>query len=413
VAFRSDRVAIGAVFAAHGAVQGTFATRIPAISEHLHLTPGSLGIALLMPGVGALALMPTTGRVIHRLGARAATRLLMAMWCLALILPSLAPNLPALCVALLVFGACAGMADVAMNAQGSALEQRVGKSIMSSLHGLWSVGGFAAAGIGALAAAANIGVATHFGVMALVLLTISLFACHGLPATAPVVAEAGIDEPKPPRFALPTGIVLVIALVAFCAVVCEIAGSDWAAVYLRRVLGSGHATAALGYTVFAAGMATCRLVGDQIIRRLGPVRTVRIGASVGTCGVLVVAWAVNPAATIVGFGLIGVGVAVVVPLAFAAAGRVGARGGSAQTGHAIAGVATIAYGAGLAAPGMIGGIASFASLRVSFLVVAAAAAAVAASASVLRIRPSDPPSAVQPDPADAANRTLAAPEALT
>jgi MFS family permease len=389
VSFRSNRIAIGTVFAVHGAVQGTFATRIPAISEHLHLTPGTLGVALLMPGVGSLALMPTTGRLIHSIGGRAATRLLLAAWCIVLVLPSFAWNLPSLCAALLIFGACAGMADVAMNSQGVALEQRMGKSIISSLHGLWSVGGFVAAGIGALAAALNVGVRVHFGVMAVALLVAGLVACHWLPSMRATKVGDVADEPKPPRFAFPTGVVLAIALVAFCAVFCEIAGSDWAAVYLRRVLGSGHATAALGYTVFAAGMATCRLVGDRIIRRFGPVRTVRIGAIVGTVGAVLIVWAVSAAMTVVGFGLMGVGVAVVVPLAFAAAGRVGARGGSAQTGHAIAGVATVAYGAGLAAPGAIGGIAALTSLRASFVLIAAFAAIVATSAHVLRVRPGD------------------------
>jgi hypothetical protein len=72
VSFRVNRVAVGTIFAVHGAVGGTFATRIPAIAEHLHLTPGSLGIALFMPGIGSMALMPTTGRLIHALGSRAA-----------------------------------------------------------------------------------------------------------------------------------------------------------------------------------------------------------------------------------------------------------------------------------------------------------------------------------------------------
>ncbi|HEY1489172.1 MAG TPA: MFS transporter, partial [Micromonosporaceae bacterium] len=264
---------------------------------------------------------------------------------------------------------------------------RIGKSILPGLHGLWSIGGFVAAGVGALVVRASLGVPAHFAAVSMVLLAIGQAACYRLPATAtPVGAPAGGDEPKPPRFALPSGPVLAIAVIAFCAVFPEVAGQDWAAVYLRRVLGSGHTTAALGYTVFAAGMAICRLYGDRFIRRIGAVPTVRIGAVAGTVGTGLIVWAVNAPLTIVGFGLMGVGIAVVVPLAFAAAGRIGSRTGSAQTGHAIAGVATIAYGAGLAAPGAIGGIASLTSLRASFVVVALLVAAVAAAAGVLRVR---------------------------
>ena len=382
MSFRAQRIGIGTVFAVHGAVTGTFATRIPAIAEHLHLAPGALGAALFMPAVGSLALMPFTGRLIHRLGGKAATHILLGFWCVLLILPSLATSLITLCLALLFYGAASGTADVAMNAQGVALEQRMGKSIISGLHGLWSVGGFVAAGIGALAAHENVDVRIHFGVMAIALLILGQVACHWLAPTDR--ADATADAVKPPRFALPSGIVLVIGLIAFCAVFAELAGTDWVAVYLRRVLGAGHATAALGYTVFAAGMAICRLTGDRFIRRVGAQRSVRIGGTVGTAGAVLIVLALNSALTIVGFGLMGIGIAVVVPLAFAAAGRVGAGEGGSQTGHAIAGVATIAYGSGLAAPGAIGGLASITSLRISFILVAVLVAVVAIGAGVLR-----------------------------
>ena len=150
--------------------------------------------------------------------------------------------------------------------------------------------------------------------------------------------------------------------------------------------------AALGYAIFAFAMAACRLTGDRFIRKFGAVRAVRAGAIAGAIGAALVVAAVNTVLTMIGFGLIGLGVAVVVPLAFVAAGRLAraqtsARGGTAtsgaRTGNAIAGVATIAYGAGLAAPGVIGGIASLTSLRASFIVVTVLVAAVAVFAGVL------------------------------
>src|SRR5262249_9794089 len=121
------------------------------------------------------------------------------------------------------------------------------------------------------------------------------------------------------------------------------------------------------------------LLGDRIVNRLGPVTTVRLGGSAATIGALIVAVSRVPALAIIGFAFIGLGVAVVVPLAFTAAGNAGPRPGAQ-----IAGVATIAYGAGLAAPASIGGIAHASSLSVSFLVVAALAALVALGAEKLR-----------------------------
>ncbi len=389
--FRSQRIGIGAVFAVHGAVVGTFATRIPTIAEHLQLSTGQLGAALFVPAVGSLSMMPFTGRLIHRLGGKRATQIFLAMWCMSLALPAFALSLPMLCVALYIYGATSGMSDIAMNAQGVELEQRMGKSIISGLHGLWSVGGFIGAGIGWLAVRADVDLRWHFCVMAIVLTVLGQAACRLIVATPRDQAS----EIEPPAFALPSGVVLVIAMVAFCAVFAELAGSDWAAVYMRKVLNADHATAALGYTVFALAMSIARLAGDRFIRRVGAVRAVRLSATMGAVGAVLIVAAVNPALTMAGFGLMGIGIAVVVPLAFAAAGRVGStRGG---TGHAIAGVATIAYGSGLAAPGAIGGIASFSSLRVSFGLVAVLVGVVALAAGVLRDREPVTPEAVATD----------------
>jgi MFS family permease len=388
MSIRSQRIGIGAVFAVHGAVVGTFATRIPTIAEHLHLSTGVLGAALFLPAVGSLSMMPFTGRLIQRLGGRTSVAVFLTLWCLSLAVPAYATSLPLLCAGLYVYGATSGMADVAMNAQGVELEERIGRSIISGLHGLWSVGGFVGAGIGWLAVRANVDVRWHFSVMAALLAVLGLLMSRLIVEAPPAAAGADTDSDGH-SFALPSGAILIIAVVAFCAVFAELAGSDWAAIYLRRVLDSNHATAALGYTVFALTMSAARLSGDTFIRKLGAVRAVRIGASTGTLGAALVVWAPNAPVTLVGFGLMGIGVAVVVPLAFAAAGRIGARTGN--TGHAIAGVATIAYGAGLAAPGAIGGIASLTSLRISFLVVTVLVGIVAVSAGVLRNRDADTP----------------------
>jgi MFS family permease len=398
---RRQRWAIATIFAVHGAVMGTFATRIPAIAEHLHLGPGALGLALAMPAAGSLSMMPLTGRLIHRVGTRTATRLLIALFCALLALPALAPSLLLLCLAMVCLGAAAGTSDIAMNAEGSALEQRMGKSIMSSLHGMWSVGGFVAAGIGTVAARAEVDARLHLAVMALALLVVGQVAGLGLPAGP----EASVEEPagggpERPRFGLPSGVVLVIGLVAFCAVFAEAAGADWAAVYMRDVLGSGHATAAATYGVFAASMAATRLVGDRVVRRFGATPTVRWGAAAGAVGGALIAARLGTAPTIVGFGLLGLGIAVVVPLAFAAAGRVGSARGPAGTGNAIAGVATIAYGSGLAAPGAIGGVADLTSLAWSFVLITALVAVIVLAAGVLRSGPAGPSGEATTEPSE-------------
>lgn len=137
---RRARRAVAAVFLVHGSVTGNFATRIPWIQDHTAVSPGQLGLALAFPAIGASLAMPLVSRISHRFGARTALRGLLALWTLSLVLPALSPGLYTLIPALLMYGAASGMSDVAMNALGVETEDRLGKPIMSGLHGMWSAG---------------------------------------------------------------------------------------------------------------------------------------------------------------------------------------------------------------------------------------------------------------------------------
>jgi MFS family permease len=185
----------------------------------------------------------------------------------------------------------------------------------------------------------------------------------------------------PPAFALPSAAVLPIGLVGLCAVFAEGASLDWAAVYVRDLIGSSASTAAATVAIFSVSMAVARFGGDWVVRRLGPVRTVRISGVLATIGALTIVLAEPVALVIAGFGVLGIGVAVVVPLVFAAAGRLGEH-----PGKSIAGVAGIAYGSGLIAPGVIGGIAHLSSLTVSFTVIVGLTVLMGLGATVLRPR---------------------------
>jgi MFS family permease len=371
---RRARIAVAVVFAVHGAVVGTFATRIPWIVERLQIDAGWLGIALLFVAIGATGAMPFAGRLTHRYRSRPLARWLMVAWCLSLIPTAFAPSVPLLCAAMLVQGASAGLADVAMNAQAVVVEQRAGRSIMSGLHGMWSVGGLIGSGFGVLAAHASLDTRVHFALVALALSAVAVSASRFLLDITP-------PEEGAPLFALPPKRVVLIALVAFAAVFAEGASADWAAVYLTDVAHAAPALAAGAFSGFAATMAVARLAGDRVVDRFGPVWTVRAGGLLATLGALTVAVSRVPWLAIAGFALIGLGVAVVVPLAFTAAGNAGPH-----PGQQIAGVATIAYGAGLVAPATIGGIAQVSSLSISFMVVAVLSALVLVGAPMLRRR---------------------------
>ncbi|MEO5875480.1 MAG: MFS transporter [Streptosporangiaceae bacterium] len=369
------RASVAAVFAVHGAVGGAFATRIPWIQEHVHASPGLLGLALLAPAIGSFTMMPIASRLIHRTGGRTSTRLLVTLWSLTLILPALAPTVPVLFAVLLVYGAAGGMCDIAMNAQGVEVEQRMGRSIMSGLHGLWSVGALVGAGLGAVAAHAGIDARVHLTATALVLVALGVLAGLRLPDNA-----AAADLAAPPRFALPSRAILGIGLVGLCAVFAEGATADWSAVYLRDVAGASEGIAAGSYTAFALMMALSRLVGDFVVGRLGAVRAVRCSGLLAVTGGILVVIARTPAPAIIGFGLIGLGVAVVVPLAFAAAGR-----RTANPSQGVAGVATLIYSCLLVSPAIVGGLASVTSLSASFAVITAVLVLMTVCAGFLRL----------------------------
>ncbi|WP_381800945.1 MFS transporter [Streptomyces niveus] len=370
---RQARFAVAAVFCVHGAVTGSFATRIPWIQDHAALSAGQLGLALAFPAIGASVAMPLAGAISHRFGARKALRGLLALWTLSLTLPALAPNLVTLCLALFVYGATSGMSDVAMNALGVEIENRLDKSIMSSLHGMWSTGALLGSAGGTLAAHMDSDARVHHLIAATVLTVTGMVACRW------VLDLRSTPEDEPPRFALPPKSALLIGAVGFCAVFAEGASLDWSAVYLEDVLDTSPGLAAASTTAFALTMAIARLLGDRIVDRFGAVRCVRVGGVSATLGGALVVFAPNPLVAMGGFALVGLGVAVVVPLAFAAAGRSGPN-----PSQAIAGVATITYTSGLIAPSAIGAVADATSLVASFGLVTVLAFGLVLGASVLR-----------------------------
>ncbi|MFE7172162.1 MFS transporter [Streptomyces sp. NPDC057616] len=390
---RRARYAVAAVFAVHGAVTGTFATRVPWVQDHASLSAGQLGFALAFTALGASCSMPLAGRISHRFGSRRALRGLISLWTLSLILPSLAPNLLTLCLSMFVYGASAGMADVAMNALGVEVERLLGKSIMSGLHGMWSAGALVGSAAGTLAAHLGADARLHFALAAVTLTILGVLACRWVLDLQP--AE---DEEPPPRFALPPRSALLIGAVGFCAVFAEGASLDWSAVYLRDRLETSAGLAAACTTGFMLTMAVARLVGDAVVNRFGAVRTVRAGGALAVAGGLLIVVAGHPVVAMAGFALMGLGIAVVVPLCFAAAGHSGPN-----PSQAIAGVATITYTSGLIAPSLIGGVAQATSLTVSFVLVTVLSCGLAAFAGVLRSGDRnrtriDRPKATVPDP---------------
>lgn len=300
-----------------------------------------------------------------------------------LVLPAYAPDAAVLAAFFVLMGAIIGTQDNAMNTAGVEAERILSRSIMSGLHGMWSVGVLVGALVGSLAARENIDPRIQFAVMGALIVITGLVTGAWLPGDPATGAAAEVHVP---RFVWPRGLVLMIGLVAFAAIFVEYAANDWSALFMRWSMHSSQALAALATGLFALTMAVGRLAGDAVVRRIGAVRSVRVCGVLATAGCIAVAIAPAVWAALIGFMLIGAGVSVVVPLVFAAAGRMGP-----SPAMGVAGVATISYGAGLGAPSIMGGVAELSSLRLAFGLATVIAVVIAAGAGLLGRVPASVP----------------------
>jgi MFS family permease len=367
---RRARLAISVVFFVNGAVLASWLPHIPAVKAQHGISDGRLGVVLLSMAVGAVLALPLAGCLIARWGSRTMTAVAAVGFCLALPLPVVSPSVGLLCITLVLFGACNAMLDVSMNTQAAALEDSYGRPIMSSFHGLFSLGGVAGAMAAAGPMALGFGAVEHVVAATMVSLAAVVAAVGALPPSS------GQTRSGAPVFARPSTALLTLGLLTFCALLAEGAMGDWSAVYLHDALGATSATAAFGFAAFSLTMAAGRFGGDRLARRLGPSVVLRVSgaiAAIGLGGALVLG---SVPVAIIGFGLVGLGIANVIPILFSSAGRVP----GVQAGTALAAVATTGYGGYLAGPPLIGLAADMVGLPVALAIVSMACAMIAVGA---------------------------------
>jgi predicted MFS family arabinose efflux permease len=338
----NPRAATFAVFAVNGAMIGTWVAHIPWLQDQLGVSKAVIGLCLLCMAAGALVAMPLTGQVLDRRSSASVTRAAALLFCLMLPLPLLAPSPYALGALLFVFGAANGAMDVSMNAHAVAVERELPKPIMSSLHGGWSLGGFASSGFAAVAGSAGLDPRVESLIVGVALWLAALWLTTRLGSASMHSKEGGSG------FALPSRAVFLIGALCFLAMMTEGAIGDWSGIYLRQDLGAGAAAAATGFTGFSLGMAIARLGGDVLNERLGAGRLLRGGMALVAVALGAVLLIGQPVPAVIGFALVGLGIANSVPLLFSAAGRVDPPGPS------LAAVFTVGYTGFIVGPPVIG-----------------------------------------------------------
>ena len=369
------RAATAAIFFLNGFGFASWVSRIPAVRQALNLTDGALGTALLATGVGALVAFPLAGRGSAISGASALTIATGLAYCVVLPGPAFAGGLTTLALLLFLFGAVNGAMDVSMNALAVEVETFVGKPIMSSFHGMWSIGGLAGAGVGALFAQHDISPQLHLFIVASILAVAILLARQWVPHSQPHGSPESVAH-----FAWPERAMLGLGGIIFCAFLIEGAMADWSAVLLHDSLHTTAANAALGYAAFSLAMTSMRFAGDRLVSRWGAVPLLRSTNVVAAFALATALWVQHVGLTMLAFALVGFGMATVAPLVFGAAARRTQQG----AGHGIAAMATVGYAGFLMGPPVLGWLAQASSLPAALSVLAMLALAITALAHHLR-----------------------------
>ena len=361
---RRARWAVAAMFAANGFTMGAWAPQIPLILPRLSITETTLGLLILGLGLGAVGAMLFSGRLIARFGSRTVLRgfALSVIPILPAVVFSQSLALTALTMAL--FGAMAGCMDVAMNAQAVAIERRLGRAIMSSSHGFWSLGGFVGGSAGAWVIA-QMGAEGQALLASAVAALLVFGAMPFLLPDPPVRHASAAAARRGSLFPRDAGLWLLGAMALF-SMVPEGAVLDWAALYLAKELGADLFRSGLGFAFFAGTMAVMRFAGDSLRNRFGAVQTLRVSGLIGAAGLMGGALAPVDTLAIASFALAGFGVANMVPILFSAAGNhVGL-----PPGQAISTVTMVGYAGILIAPASIGWVAEHAGFRLTYAAMA-------------------------------------------
>jgi fucose permease len=383
---------VSAHFLVMGLTGGVWMARVPSAKSQVHLSDGTLGIALLAVPVGLVLGAALAERLVDRVGSAVLCRITGVGSCAVAVTPGLAHSLPELMAALFGIGVFGGTLDVSQNSQGVRVEAAYGRRVMTSMHACYSLGAILGSLAGSAFAWAGVGL---FPSLAVVGVTSAIIVGTAGPWLLPGTALPAAVDPEPHQPGMPQGqlyrsngearkrvrrLVLALAVLGICGLVCEGSAGDWSAVYLKDNLGTSAGFAALGFAAFSVTMTLGRGIGDRLIQRFGVVPVIRVCGVLATIGLAAVLATPVPGVAIAGFTVFGAGLSIVVPQVFAAGGRADPF----RPGSGLARVVGLGYTGMAAGPAIIGLIADKIGLHLALLIPLALAAWIAIAAQALR-----------------------------
>jgi MFS family permease len=367
------RWSVSTIFLLNGAGIGVWAAHVPLVQARAGIDTGVLGFLLLTIAGGAISAMPLSGWLAGRWGTRVVVVGSGLLFALTGALLMNVDGLVPLFLAAYAFGASNGVLDVAMNANASEVEAARGIPTMSSFHGFFSLGGLVGAALGGLLIRAGLGDGRGALMVSVVVFAV-VIACGGRLLAVPPAPHAS-------HFALPRGPALFLGLLALLCFAVEGALVDWSALLLTERTHVDAATAAFGYSAFSVTMAACRFAGDRLVLRFGPLRVMTVGGLGMFAGLMLAVTSTHFMLSALGFALIGLAAANVVPLIFAAAARMPGM----SAGGGLATVATLGYTGLLMAPPLLGAIAAHTNIAVALGILSLSGIVIAANSK--RVRP--------------------------
>ncbi|GAB2578699.1 MFS transporter [Spirosoma areae] len=345
-------LAIGLVFASDSLLFGSWVAHIPHVKEKLHLSESELGLALFAMPAGLLVMNPLTGWIIAKLGEARACFWSALGLTVAVCIPINAPNTLVMAFGLFLLGLAAALINVAMNTCATNLERAQGIIIMSSCHGMWSLGGLLGSGIAGAIIALHVPPPVHMAIMAGLILILT-FVLQPLLTQIPSSSQTESGEKAGSSFVRPNRDLLLMILIGLALAMGEGAAFDWSAVYLRETLGASSQIAALGFASFSLTMTGFRFLGDAIIPKIGAKRWLQIGGLLAALGLVVAIALPYPPTALLGFALLGAGCSLGAPILYGASLRVPGIPPAAG----LATFATFSFVGFLAGPPLIGFVA--------------------------------------------------------
>jgi predicted MFS family arabinose efflux permease len=355
--------ALRAQFFVTGAMFATWGVHVPTVKAHYGLGEQALAMAMLAAGVGSITVLTQAGRIIGRHGPRAISFVMSTMCALCIASLILFDSYVGLLALMLVYGVSASLFDVSINAEASEIERLSGRALMSGFHAMFSLGGMVGAGVGSALPSLGITPQQHLLGAALVCGGIALVGC-----TAMLRMDGPPAEKAP--LSLPRGPLALIGLLASLGMIGEGAMYDWSVLYTKQEVHADAGMAALAYASFSGAMAAGRFAGDWVRSHLSGVSLLRLSGALGAIGMLLALLIPSPWTALLGFALVGIGFANVVPVLFSAAAKVP----GVSPAHGIAAVSSVGYLGMMAGPPMIGVIAEASSLTAGLFVVVVFAA---------------------------------------